>query len=135
MQQFKKTISLDVEPGTVSERLYQALNAPGRRGKAMNLMRNWLTAGKLLDECGHGIMHYLMAMDRSDITQKELLSGLITYLQRIDVEGTDDTPVRASVEKTREKPVTTGKAELTVTAKDESPKEQPRRHSHAFSSD
>ncbi|MCG7915929.1 MAG: hypothetical protein JAY71_18845 [Candidatus Thiodiazotropha weberae] len=85
----KKTITIDPEPGLVSERLCQAMEnakTTRMRGQSMTDLRQWLFGGYLLSELGHGIGEYMLAMDRipdyQNRSASEKIRDLIRFMER-----------------------------------------------------
>ena len=74
MSKLTKTITLNITPGNITERLQTSLQAAEQQGRGapMQLLRQWLLGGFLLSELGHGILESLLAMDRDG--QLEALS-------------------------------------------------------------
>lgn len=106
MQRLNKNFSLEVEPDTASERITRALTGKQSHGKPMTNMRNWMTAGFLLDEFGHGIMAYLLSQDDHQ-SPEQRRRELLHYLQYID-ERKGSEPHREK-ERTTEKDSATEK--------------------------
>lgn len=84
----KKMVTLDAPPGSTGERITKRLEqAQGEgHGKPMEHIRQWLQAGYLLAEFGHGIVDAWLALDREghtrDLSQKQKAEYLVQLIER-----------------------------------------------------
>ena len=83
---YKKLVRIDPEPDQASERLVRLMESNLPHGKPTQLMRNWILAGFMLDECGHGIMDFLLAIDKSPMSPQKRLKGLIQFFEHCSPE-------------------------------------------------
>ena len=101
-KRINKNFSLEAEPGKASDKMVDILLGMKRRhGMAMIRMRNWMTAGYLLDEFGHGIIEYLLSTD-DQRSPTERLQALVKYIERCEV---NDIAIKPAMQPAVQSPV------------------------------
>ena len=88
MNQLNKKLSLSVVPGTVTERLVNALEEERKGGGINRALQAWVIAGFQLQELGGGILETWLALEKngelSGMSKKERARVFIHLLNRLD---------------------------------------------------
>lgn len=112
---FTKLVRIDTEQDRANERLVTLLESPLPHGKPSQLMRDWMTAGFMLDECGHGILNFLLAIDKSPMSPQKRLKGLLQFIEHCVPDEPESPPVVAVLPE-KPRPIVTTSSEPVVTA-------------------
>ncbi len=84
MSKFTKSFTMATPKGSLAEDVANAVRqSSDEQGRGMELMRQWIKGGYVLDQLGHGILHTLLDMAENPRFKNLTEQQVAHYLQRM----------------------------------------------------